>query len=99
MGSVSRFISGLVAEEIRRVVEEVAKDGRMISAPDTAAAILKTYPKCGFDETEIANEVMLKAAQAGVGVQIGKPTKELADLEFFREAGTESEHSDRIETL
>ena len=75
MGSVSHFISGLLAKEIRRIVEDAAKNGRMISAPDTAATILKTYPGCGFDEAEIANEVMLRAAQAGVGVQIGRQAK------------------------
>ena len=74
MGSVSRFVSGLVTEEIRRVVAEAAKKGQILSAPDTAATILKTYPRCGFDEAELANEVMLKAAQAGIGVQFGRPT-------------------------
>jgi hypothetical protein len=57
---------------------------------------LKTYPKCGFDEVEIANEVMLKAAQAGVGVQIGRPAKPFTDLQHRGKDGT---HSDRIETL
>jgi hypothetical protein len=75
MGSVSRFSSRFVAEEIRRIVGEAARNGRLLSSSDTAAAILKTYPKCGFDEAEIANEVMLKAAQAGVAVQIGKSAR------------------------
>lgn len=72
MGSVSPFMSGLVSEEVRRVVAEAAKSGRMLSASDTAATILKTYPRCGFNEAEIANEVILKAARAGVAVEIGR---------------------------
>lgn len=96
MGSVTRFISGLVSEEIRRLVAEAAKSGHMLSAADMAAAILKTYPKCGYDEAEIANEVMLKAAQAGVGVQIGRPR---GALEEFHPPSKVGVNSNRFETL
>lgn len=72
MGPVSRFISGLVSEEIRRIVGEAAKDGRVISAADTAAMILRTYPTCGFAESDIADEVMITAGHAGVAVEIGR---------------------------
>jgi hypothetical protein len=75
MGSASQFISGPVSKEIRRIATEAARSGRIVSATETAATILKTYPTCGLDEEEIANEVMLLAAEAGVGVQIGRPAK------------------------
>lgn len=94
MGSVSRFVTGAVSEEIRRIVAQAAARGSVLSAADAAATILNTYPKCGFCEAELANEVMLIAAQAGVGVQIGR-TAEPPDLQLPK-AGS---HTDCIEAL
>jgi hypothetical protein len=97
MGSASRFISGLVAEEIRRIVAVAARDGRLLSASDTAASILQIYPKCGFDEAEIANEVMLRAANAGIGVLIGRQAKGLDPSQV--PPSLRRSRSDRLETL
>lgn len=71
-------------EEIRRIVAEAAKNGQIVSASDTAATILRTYPSCGFDEAEIADEVMLKAAHAGVAVEIGQPARQIEDLQLLQ---------------
>jgi hypothetical protein len=64
-------IGRLVSEEIRRVVSEaVRRKTKMLSAADCAREILRLYP--GFDETEVAEKVILSAAAAGIAVEIGE---------------------------
>jgi len=70
-----------------------------LSARDAAATILRTYPKCGFDEAELANEVMISAASAGVAVQIGKATSEVMDCRRLAKPGPIQNSSDRVEVL
>src|SRR4051812_7315801 len=71
--AVSSFIQKLVFEEIRRMVAEAIKSNTTsLSAPACAAEIMKTYPRCGLDEAELANEVMMAAAYAGVPVEFGR---------------------------
>lgn len=67
------FIWGLVMDEVVRVVSEAAADGGVISAHEAAAMILQTYPGCGISEAELADNVMMAAAGAGVVVEIGQP--------------------------
>jgi hypothetical protein len=54
------------------MVAEAIKSGTSLSACACAAEIVKTYPRCGLDEADLANEVMMAAARAGVPVEIGK---------------------------
>ena len=77
MGStISSFIRRLIDEEIRRVVADAIEDGVILSAPATAAAVLRTYPHCGMTERLIADRIMLAAADAGVAVELGAPKRE-----------------------
>ena len=79
MGSaVSSFIRRLIDEEIRRVVADAIEDGVILSAPATAATILRSYPHCGMTERLIADRIMLAAADAGVAVELGAPKREKA---------------------
>ncbi len=67
----SPFIERLVGKEIRRIVKQAAARSGVLSAPEAAAKILRTYPGCGLNEHALADEVMLVAADAGVGVEFG----------------------------
>jgi hypothetical protein len=75
MGQAGEFVSILVKCEIDRIVAEAAMEGRTLSAPDAAAELLKTYPKCELSEERIADVVMMAAAKAGVAVELGHPDK------------------------
>ena len=75
MGQASAFISILIKCEIDRIVAEAAMERRTLSAPDAAADILTTYPKCGLAAERIADVVMMAAAKAGVAVELGLPDK------------------------
>ena len=70
--AVSPFIETLVSEEVRRMVAEAIRNGTSLSASKCAAEIVKTYPRCGLDEADLANEVMMAAARGGVPVEIGE---------------------------
>lgn len=69
--AVSPFIQGLVTEEIRRMVAGAIEDGSTVSSASVAAQVIGTYPNCGLTEAQIADEVMIAAARAGVAVEIG----------------------------
>ena len=73
MAHPSSFLSRVVAQEIRRIVVNGRSNGRVVSAPEAAALVLATYPRCGLDEADVANEVMMAAAREGVAVEIGRP--------------------------
>ena len=68
---VTTFIRNLVSEEVRRIVADAVEDDVLLSAPETAAEVLRIYPNCGLAEEAIADEVMMAAAKAGVAVEIG----------------------------
>jgi hypothetical protein len=79
MGSaVSSVIRRLIDEELRRVVADAIEDGVILSAPATAATILRSYPHCGMTERLIADRIMLAAADAGVAVELGAAKREKA---------------------
>ena len=61
----------MVNEEVRRIVADAVKDGGFISAQSSAAEVLRVYAGCGLTEREIADEIMIAAAKAGVAVEIG----------------------------
>jgi hypothetical protein len=67
----SAFLNMLVSEEIERMIAYAVKDGAILSAATCAASIVKTYSRCGLDESELANKVMMAADRAGVPVEIG----------------------------
>ena len=71
MGSRSASIWHLVDEEIRRFVAGALSRNNVLSASETAARILETYPNCGLEKETVANQVMMVAARAGVAVEIG----------------------------
>ena len=73
----SPFIEGLVSEEIRRLVAEAIADGGIMSVANCVAKVVAVYPNCGISKRQIADEVMMAAAAAGVAVEIG-PIKEAA---------------------
>jgi hypothetical protein len=60
-----------ISEEIRRVVAEAIKDQAMVFCSDVARAITRDYPNSGFTEQELADEIAITAARAGVAVKIG----------------------------
>ena len=70
--TVSSFIARLVTEEIRRVVADAIESGSILSAAAVAAQVSRTYLNCGLTEEEIADQVMMTAAKAGIAVEFGK---------------------------
>jgi hypothetical protein len=66
------FIQSLVLNAVRRYVAESIRSGSYLSASDCAAEILRTYPNCGIPEDELADEILIAAAKAGVAVEIGR---------------------------
>jgi len=75
MRGTSPSIESLVAEAIKRMVAEAVRDGGILSAPSCAAEIAATYSRCGLEEADLANEIMMAAAAAGVPVEFGRPLK------------------------
>jgi hypothetical protein len=65
------FIEGLVSKEIRRLVAEAIADGGMLSVANCVARITVVYPNCGISKRQIADEVVMVAAAAGIAVEIG----------------------------
>jgi hypothetical protein len=65
------FSQALVLNAVRRYVADAIRTGSLMSAPECAAKILKSYPACDLDQEAIANEVMMAAARAGVPIEIG----------------------------
>ena len=70
--TVSSFIARLVTEEIRRVVADAIESGSILSAAVVAAQVSRTYLNCSLTEEEIADQVMMTAAKAGIAVEFGK---------------------------
>jgi hypothetical protein len=63
------------------MVAEAIKNGTSLSACACAAEIVKVYPRCSLDESDLANEVMMAAARAGVPVEIGKSRRVAVGLD------------------
>jgi hypothetical protein len=62
----------LVSEEIDRMIAEAVRKGKILSAPNCAADIVRTYSRCRLDVDEVADGVMMAAARAGVPVEFGR---------------------------
>jgi hypothetical protein len=75
MTEQSPFIQALVLNAVRRYVAASIRSGSYISASACADEILKTYPNCLMSEKELADEITMAAAKAGVAVQIGRARK------------------------
>jgi hypothetical protein len=69
--TVSGFIQDLVSKEIRRIVADASGDETMVSASALANQVMDIYPNCGLNAREIADQVMMAAARAGMAVEIG----------------------------
>lgn len=69
--AVSALADALVAEEIRRVVASAIREPGLLSASHAANLVAFTCPNSGFSEIEIADQIMIAAARAGVAVEIG----------------------------
>jgi len=54
------------------MVAGAAAEYGAISADSAAKEILSTYPNCGISEVEIADQVKIAAAGAGVAVKVGQ---------------------------
>ena len=63
----------LIGEEITRIVADAIEEGTALSVADAVAQIIRAYPNSGMSAGEIADEIMIEAAQAGVAVQVGRP--------------------------
>jgi hypothetical protein len=61
-----------VAEEIKRIVATAKRDGGCISASASAAWVIRVYPDCGLSEPEVAERIIMAAANAGVAVEMGR---------------------------
>ena len=75
---VAEFIHTPVSEEIKRIVASAKGGAGCISVSESAAWVSRVYPNCGLTERELADQIILAAAKAGVAVEIGKP--EIGDL-------------------
>ena len=78
MTEQSPFIQALVLNAVRRYVAASIRSGSYISASACAAEVLKTYPNCLTSEGELADEITMAAAKAGVAVQIGRTRRATA---------------------
>ena len=69
---MEKFPHTPVLEEVERIVATAVRDGGCISASASAAWVIRIYPDCGLSEREIAEEIILAAAKAGVAVEMGR---------------------------
>lgn len=69
--ALSSLIQVLVSEEIGRTVAQALESGSTIACSATASQVSRTYPNSGLTQREIADEVMIAAAKAGVAVEFG----------------------------
>jgi len=72
MGQRSPIIFGPIADEIQRIVDRALASGCVLSASDAADDILQTFPGTGLTPANLADQVMLTAASAGVPVEIDR---------------------------
>jgi hypothetical protein len=68
----SSVIVELVFEEIERLVADAIREQSCLSTAICADRIFQAYPGFGFSERELANEIMMFAARAGVPVEFGR---------------------------
>jgi hypothetical protein len=66
------IIQTLILEEIRAIVAEAIQGGGCLSTAECASHITRAYPNCGVEEREIADQILITAAKAGVAVEFGK---------------------------
>jgi hypothetical protein len=92
MGQASPIIGEPIASEIRRVVDRARETGSILSIADIAVDMLQTFPGTGLTVEHLANEVMIRAAAAGVPVEIGKPHSRGS----AEHVGTHTDHAVRV---
>ena len=74
-GEPHNFVQSLLDQEVRRLVAEAIRTGDVLSASWSAAQILRVYPNCGVRPEEIADQVIMAAAKAGVAIEFGNVRK------------------------
>ena len=65
------IVDDLIFLMINRLVDDAASEGACLSAVAAADQVLRAYPQCGHRPSEVADLVMMIAANAGVAVVIG----------------------------
>lgn len=68
----------LVFEEIERMVADAIRDRSFLSATISAESILRTYPGCALSERELADQITMFAASAGVPIEFGRHARPIA---------------------
>ena len=68
VAEISGYTRTLVVEEIERIVEETAKEGRRLRLAASVERVLKAYPESGFSESGLKAEFMIAAALACVPI-------------------------------
>jgi hypothetical protein len=58
----------LVAEEIKRLVDEALERGERVAVADCVAKLRARYPNLGMSAEQLAEEVAIAARSAGVTV-------------------------------
>ena len=68
----SQILQTLVVEEIRRIVADAIRQGRIVKTGRHAPELLRAYPNCGLTVDQIVNELGAAAACAGVPVELSR---------------------------
>jgi hypothetical protein len=69
------FIRGLVVEEINALVAKAIAAGRTVSVAECAAKVRLRFPNCDLSDEQIADEISITAAAAGVESEPAKPSR------------------------
>jgi hypothetical protein len=64
------LIQSLIAEEIRRIVDDAKSDGGVLSTSAATAQILKAYGDSTLTERDLADRIITAAAASGLAVEI-----------------------------
>ena len=91
-----RFVEDLIAEEIRRMIADAVEDGGIISTAECVKQILTAHPQPGLSRRQIADEVMMAAAAAGIAVEIGPVMREVEKRRAEDSEGTRVELARRL---
>ena len=68
-----KIVQSRVVEEIRHIVANAIRDGRIVKTGRHAPDVLRAYPNCGLTVDEVINEIGAAAACAGVAVEFSRP--------------------------
>jgi hypothetical protein len=69
------LVDELISAAIARMVADAIRDGAMLSASACAGQLVATFGRYGVNQDELADQVMMAAARAGVPVEVGRPRR------------------------